>query len=292
MPYQEFLPDARLRNLVHMYWQVTEYHEVHEQEHRFLPERAVRLNFYAGDSWYGSVQHPSLEPLPTAAIFGMTLGPQRVVSVGLMRVLSVEVYPWGARQLFGWRLGQDLVDLKLTHPWLCRAVCALLAMNAWEEARQMVEDWLLSLQAELGREPGVGVQAATTLYTSLGQARIGTLSEELGLSQRQLERQFLQEVGLNAKTLARLIRFEEAQNRLWLDPHRSLAALAYEVGFSDQAHLTREFQALAQVTPSAFARHTLLRLEQNRHSEPSLVRVAAETPLVPGRWSPGSPDVS
>ena len=41
-----------------------------------------------------------------------------------------------------------------------------------------------SLQAELGREPGAGVQAATTLYTSLGQARIGTLSEELGLIER------------------------------------------------------------------------------------------------------------
>ena len=267
MSYQEFLPDPRLRSLVRVYWQLTEYHEVGGQEHRFMPERSVRLTFSAGTSWQGSPLDTVLEPMPEASLFGLMLAPQRMVSVGLTRALGVELYPWGARQLFGWTFGQDLLDLSMEHRWLSRAVCALIRLNAWDEAQQMVDDWLLGLLAMRGQEPKAGVQAATLLYRSLGQVRIGTLSEELGLSQRQLERQFLSEVGMNAKTLARLIRFEETHNRLWLAPHASLSELAYELGFSDQAHLTREFRSLAHMTPGTFARFTLLHLDQSRRDD-------------------------
>jgi len=279
--YQEFPPDPRLHTLVRTYWQMTEVHEVSEQEHRFMPERSVRLTFSAGHSWQGSPQGGPLERLPDATLFGLTVAPQRMVSVGLTRALGVELYPWGARQLFGWTFGQDLMDLTVQHPWLCRAVCALVRLDAWDEARQMVDDWLLGLMNERGRELKVGVEAARTLYMSLGQARIGTLSLDLGLSQRQLERAFLNEVGLNAKTLARIIRFEEAHNRLWLDPHASLSRLALDLGFSDQAHLTREFRSLAHMTPGTFARFTLQRLDQARRDE---LR-AADPRLQPDRWT-------
>ena len=258
--FQEFLPDARLQPLVRSYWQIAEYHDVSQQEHRFLPERSVRLAFYAGQSWQAATQQGELEPMPQAALFGLTLVPQRIVSMGLTRALGVELYPWGARQLFGWEFGHQTVDLSASHPWLCRAVCALIGLNAWDEALQMVEDWLLSLLGQRGKELQSGTQAAIRLYRSLGSARIGTLASELNLSQRQLERLFVQEVGINAKTLARLIRFEEVHNRLWLDPHQPLAPLAYDLGFSDQSHLTREFRALAHMTPRTFAQYTLLRV--------------------------------
>ena len=257
--YQEFLPDIRLQSLIRAYWQVAEHHSPAEQEHRFLPERSVRLVFAAGKAWQGSPLVSALEPMPEAALFGLTLEPLRVVSVGLTRALGVELYPWGARQLFGWSFGTEPLDLRPSFPWLCRAVCALIGVNAWDEARQMVEDWLLSLLDERGRGLSSASKAAARLYRSLGSARIGTLAEELGLSQRQLERQFLQDVGVNAKTLARLIRFEEIHKRLWLDPLTPLAGLAYDLGFADQAHLTREFRNLSHMTPRDFAQFTLQR---------------------------------
>lgn len=75
----------------------------------------------------------------------------------------------------------------------------------------------------------------------------------------------MQEVGLPAKTLGRLIRFDEVQRRLRDQPGESLAGLALELGFADQAHLNREFRALAQMTPRTFA----LRARQLRgHFDP------------------------
>ncbi|GMA15605.1 AraC family transcriptional regulator [Deinococcus metallilatus] len=253
MPFQEFLPDPRLRPLVRVYWQMEELHDAGQEEHRFLPERSVRLTFLAGSSWRGAVNGGSLQPLPEAALGGLTLQPLRVVSVGHTRALGVELYPWGARQLLGWHAGMPDLDLGEQYGADVRAVCALLHLELWEEARQTLEGWLLRLWAERAVETGKGVRAAAQLYTSLGSARIGTLADELNLSPRQLERQFVREVGVKAKTLARLIRFEEIHNRLLLNPALPLAPLAYELGFADQAHLTREFRALSQMTPRTFA---------------------------------------
>ena len=258
MPYLEFLPDARLRQLVRNYWWVDEYHNVGQEEHRFMPERLVRLAFYAGETWRGSLTGGDLALVPAASLEGLTLTPLRAVSVGSTKALGVELYPWAARQLFGWDFSLSTLDLSLEHPLLARAVSALLRLDAWDEARQLVEDWLLGLLSERGQELGVGAGAALELYKSLGQARIGALAEEMNLSPRQLERQFVAEVGVNAKTLARLIRFEEVHNRLWINPKVSLAQLAYELGFADQAHLTREFRVLSYMTPRTFGQFVQL----------------------------------
>ena len=262
MPYREFVPDPRLRGLVRAYWQSEHGQNEHgqggrEQEHRLLPERSVRLVFAAGSSWQwrgGS----DWQPLAPARLEGLTLSSQRVLSLGQTRTLGADLFPWGARQLFGWQAGQPL-DLAARFPAEVAQLSALAELGRWPEARQTLEDWLLRLLSERGTETGKGVSAATQLYQALGNARIGTLAEGLNVSQRQLERQFVQEVGVNAKTLARLIRFEEVHNRLWLDPELPLAPLAYELGFADQAHLNREFKALSSLSPRQFAQWTRLR---------------------------------
>lgn len=48
MAYREFPPDPRLRSLVRLSWAVEERHGPGEQEHRFVPERSVRLTFAVG----------------------------------------------------------------------------------------------------------------------------------------------------------------------------------------------------------------------------------------------------
>lgn len=98
--------------------------------------------------------------------------------------------------------------------------------------------------------------------TATGEpVKMAELAEELGVSTRTLERQFLQEVGIGAKTLSRLIRFEAAYNTLSYAPQTPLVSLAYETGFADQAHLTREFRALGGLTPGHLARLARGRLQ-------------------------------
>jgi len=52
------------------------------------------------------------------------------------------------------------------------------------------------------------------------------------------------------KRVARILRFDRACSLLEGAASPSLAAIAYECGYSDQPHFTREFRALAGITPS------------------------------------------
>lgn len=71
---------------------------------------------------------------------------------------------------------------------------------------------------------------------------------------RTLERGFKQSSGHTVKDVSGLMRFEQVRNQLWLNPELNLAALAHELGYTDQSHLSREFKRYTGTTPGVFAR--------------------------------------
>ncbi|MFR9780293.1 helix-turn-helix domain-containing protein [Micromonospora sp. MS34] len=79
---------------------------------------------------------------------------------------------------------------------------------------------------------------------------IGLLTADLAISESQLRRRFLAEVGIGPKTLQRTLRF---QGYLALaqaaDPRSRVADLAAEAGYADHAHLGRECLRLTGLTP-------------------------------------------
>jgi len=83
--------------------------------------------------------------------------------------------------------------------------------------------------------------------------RVGFLSRALGVSERQLLRRFDQAVGYGPKTLDRVLRFQRFLSRApaLAGGDEQLARTAVELGYSDQAHLTRDCVALSRLTPSA-----------------------------------------
>jgi AraC-like DNA-binding protein len=95
---------------------------------------------------------------------------------------------------------------------------------------------------------------AAALGLAIPGARVADLGAELGISERQLRRRFLDAVGYGPKTLARILRFQRflmlaSEGARWT-PRDDLAGLAFAAGFSDQAHLTRECRRLAGRTPA------------------------------------------
>ena len=81
----------------------------------------------------------------------------------------------------------------------------------------------------------------------------------LGVSERQLRRRCQASVGYGPATLRRVLRFRRVVS--WADAGPAeadlsgsggdLARVAFELGYADQAHLTRECVRLAGVTPAA-----------------------------------------
>jgi AraC-like DNA-binding protein len=90
------------------------------------------------------------------------------------------------------------------------------------------------------------------LWATGGGTRVDDLALSSGLSSRHFSRLFTQRVGIPPKTYARILRLHVAIAAKTMRPEASWADIAQEAGYFDQAHLDKDFRALADVTPSGF----------------------------------------
>ena len=98
------------------------------------------------------------------------------------------------------------------------------------------------------------IQAALRRIDALGgNISMRALADELGWSQKHLERLFAQTVGLSPKHYARIARFRHL-SRCAARPHpgQTLGRLAADFGYYDQSHLVREVTSLAGMAPREF----------------------------------------
>ncbi|MEV8569689.1 helix-turn-helix domain-containing protein [Streptomyces sp. NPDC051322] len=83
--------------------------------------------------------------------------------------------------------------------------------------------------------------------------RVEELAVQEGVSARSLQRLFAAHVGVSPKWVILRYRIHEALERAETAKAIDWARLADELGYSDQAHLTRDFTATIGVPPTAYA---------------------------------------
>lgn len=125
-------------------------------------------------------------------------------------------------------------------------------LSASDPARRvaLLEDFLLELpfRRDMRLEQALKLLSQPIKNDVGGQ--VDLVARELRLSSRQLERLFLERVGVSPKRYARLRRFERAV-RLAREV-RPLGEVAVASGYSDQAHFIREFRSLTGEAPRSF----------------------------------------
>ncbi len=83
--------------------------------------------------------------------------------------------------------------------------------------------------------------------------RVGDLAAYAGMSVRTLQRLFLEYAGVSPSWMLRRLRLIEAAERVARGQDVRWADVAAELGYSDQAHLSRDFTAAVGQAPSAYA---------------------------------------
>ncbi|WP_404794648.1 AraC family transcriptional regulator [Streptomyces tendae] len=93
-------------------------------------------------------------------------------------------------------------------------------------------------------------QAWRELQRTAGRTPVRQLAAQVGWSGRQLERRFLEQVGLPPKSLAQVLRLQEALRQR--ADGLAWAEAAVVAGYHDQSHFARSFKAMVGCTPSSF----------------------------------------
>ena len=107
-------------------------------------------------------------------------------------------------------------------------------------------------------------RALAIVEETAGQIRISDLARRCQVSTRHLANLLRNWVGLSPKKLARVVRFQNFLAQMESEPSESSAARAAELGYFDQAHLTREVAQFFGSTPGRVSPHHVADFSKTR----------------------------
>lgn len=193
-------------------------------------------------------------PMPDWVVFGPRTRPVTSATLEPIRCATAIFYPDAFALLTGVAPGELQDRDEPAGAWLPPAWDewpAALRERAGDEAAQRawIEQWLAARWQEVrprwNRSLGHGLR-------QIARRGLAATVRALGVGERQAQRQFRSSVGLTPVQARRLVRMNEAVYALrdGGGDSTTLAELAAELGYADQAHMARELRALTGLPPS------------------------------------------
>ena len=260
--FRSFLPHPYLQTWVQRYW-IARQPRIPEQGfvEKLYPDGGTNINFRFITNQLPEVSFNAFQTLSTMKFTS---------SVDLM---GIRFHPGGAFQLFGLDMPglmgnvydtQDL-DTDINNQQLLDLRDQLNSANNIAARIGLIDDWLLQQAAQRMAQAGPVQQLLPHLPSA--ENSIETMSAQVNLSRRQLERRFQQEVGLTMVYVKQLQQIKKARHLISANPERPLVDVVHEAGFYDQAHFNRQFQKINQQTPGQY--RDKKRAQKSPHKKPN-----------------------
>jgi AraC-like DNA-binding protein len=248
-------PDRALVGIVQEYWEVegrlTPFRE------RVLPNGYTEVMVNLGPR-HQMVTHAGTSVWERAWFSGLHERAILIESHDGTHLVSARLHPLGAFRLLGPAIAQlvnSVVDLEaLLGPPAQELRALLLASDSAEQRFAHLERFLDQRLSPSVVPSAIVCEAARRIEAAHGNLRIASIPADLGVSRKQLWLHFTRELGLSPKAYARLQRFVWTLARLRESTSVEWPRLAAAAGYSDQAHLVRDFRRAAFASPTEFLR--------------------------------------
>jgi AraC-like DNA-binding protein len=252
MRYAEYPPAPRHAAIVERYW-FLEGDGIGVPD-TVVPDGRVELIFHPGARFRRHHPDGACELQPRTVLAGQMLTPIARSHTGRASVAAIRLRPSAVKAVVGCNASEvtsrvlDLADLLPG----ARSILEQLAEAGDDRTRiSILEGWLASI-THLQPRRDVD-QVVEVILGSGGASQLATVASQAGVSLRHLERRFADEVGLPPKAFARIVRLQRALRQIRNGAALGEAALA--CGYFDQAHMTRDFSRLAEMSPRAWREH-------------------------------------
>jgi AraC-like DNA-binding protein len=242
MSFSVALPARALRPYIVRYWSLRATFTKPEQI-TLPPDGGVHLLFVLGDP-VRSGRFATTFGGEHVHFVGAMLRADRHILAGDQHLLGVTFEPAGFPCFYRWEALRDVADG--VHPFE-HDVAIDPRLGFAEIVRELDRHWL----SRLGPPRSNVLDVLADIKASAGKVRIDHLLKRHAMTARTLERHFARDVGITPKELIDVTRFRSALATIALDrSSRSLMEVAWDCGYYDNAHLTREFQRFMGEAPS------------------------------------------
>lgn len=247
--YAEHAPNEALADVVRCYWSIVDEgsgpgepgERGEPPKNRVLPDNCIDVIFDLGATE------------SRAFLVGPMLTAEVVDQTSTARMLGVRFRP-GAATSFLDVSASELVRSHVDAADVWHDTTSLfdkLSSVSCDDAVRALDGYLQRIRRE--RPNAILASTATALIERAhGSLSVAALVSALGVNERRLQRAFDEAVGLGPKQVSKVTRFRAAARQVSADRVESLSRIAADAGYADQAHFTRDFVALAGITPSEF----------------------------------------
>lgn len=130
---------------------------------------------------------------------------------------------------------------------------AVVELQEDEPAFEVFAGWLRSRRRRHEQVRSLAIALVERIASDAEITTVERLGAVAGMGVRSLQRLFRHHVGASPKWVIRRNRLQEVALRIERGDAPNLATLAAELGYTDHAHLARDFKNATGKTPSAFA---------------------------------------
>lgn len=224
---------------------------------RLIPFGQISVLFLYGDLHGYSTNGASAEMEQThhAFMVGQLTKPIWLSFTGHTKLIKVQLKSSGAQQLMPMDLSEltDHPCIQLEDLWGKDTKTITEQLHDADSDLHLVailNDFFKKLLSPAHQQLAYVDYTLQQLMGSNGNYKLMELEHKLGITGRQLERVFKSRVGLRPKDISRFIRMNAAFTTLSSQPNTSLTNLAYQLGYFDPAHFSKDFRQLTGLLPS------------------------------------------
>ena len=213
------------------------------------------IDFFLGDEYKTTdLQTKNTIPFARCTIRGPRTYKKYEISLkGNFKSFSIRFKSTGIHQLLGipmHNFTNEATDASLVNPLLFNEIISrLLECSNSISCISVVEPYFLKILSS-SRPVKITVDKLADILAK--PFDFITSSYNCQLTQRQIERNFIKEIGINPKLYSSLNRFENVLSQKILHPEKKWTELAYDNRFFDQMHLIKDFHRFLGIKPSGF----------------------------------------
>lgn len=257
MNYQTFQPHPDLASLVKCYWTLEIPAETNAQRQRIVPDGCLEMIFILGDNIKRYTSKNEFIIQPRALVVGQITEPFIIEPTGYVHCFAARFYPFGfanfvttpiknlanketpIAQLFGEKPTKELEQ-------------KIIQVADTKERIEIIENFLLEKFKNKTTIDGIVKLTVDTILATKGNTSINAILKEDSTKRRQLERKFVNQIGISPKQLSKVIRLQTALKLLLNQQSENLTHIAYESEYYDQAHFNRDFREFTGINPKDF----------------------------------------
>ena len=198
-------------------------------------------------------------PLPVGFVYGQSSAPFVNRLHGEAFTIGIFFRPHAVKDIFkidadlladGYANLDDLAGYRINE--------VLLNLEKPEKICRYLFDFIWKKLSGYGKTDRLIEDSFSSIQQNISAVSTGNIFKHYNISERQFQRRFKERAGIPLNTYIRVIKFQAALQLLHQQPDPKLSGIAYQLGYADQSHFTRDFKFFSGHTPKEVAAGKIL----------------------------------